>query len=126
VIKLKDILEGRVLEKGGVASDFWWMDSNGNLIPVSGLGHAQKGGEILQKHHNITPKLLTQVFPEMYKLGYIRVGFAGMMGEYYIEINYDSKKPPTLKQWRELKDLAIEKGASNISDDTGRRTIRID
>lgn len=110
------------LNESGMPSKYWWMDPNGELIPVPYDGHAVKGAEIIK---NKTGRISLDVYPDMYKLGYIRVGFAGMWGQYLIEINY-GQKPPSLKQWKALKDLAIETGADTIRDDTRKKEVRVD
>lgn len=139
MIKLKDILSGNVrgvqslheagmpafFLEGGRESEYWWMDKHGELTPVGHEQHSPVGRQILKQKHNIDVPYPYNVFEQMFKLGYIRVGFAGMMGEYYIEINH-GQGFPNLKQWKSLKDLAIEMGAVEISDDTNGKRIRVD
>jgi len=114
------------LQESGRPSKFWWMDPDTNLIPVSGLGHAQKGGDILNQKFGVTIKQVKDAYPELYKRGYVRVGFAGMLGQYFLEVTYDRSRPPSLKQWQALKDLAVETGAEVINDEPMRRNIRVD
>jgi hypothetical protein len=110
------------LNDSGIPSKFWWMDSNGDLTPVSKFGHAEFGKQILRKKYGIESE---STFTEMYKKGYIRVGFVGLWGQYNLEINYIRSNPPSSKQWKALKDLAIEMGADSIRDDTSGREVRV-
>jgi len=114
------------LQEAGVASKFWWMDPDAQLIPVADQGHAQKGGDILHQKFGLLLRQLKDAYPEMYKRGYVRVGFAGMLGQYFLEVTYDRSHPPSLKQWKALKDLAVEMGAEVINDEPMRRNIRVD
>lgn len=112
------------LNESGIPSRSWWMEPDGGLIPVAEtFGHAKKGKEILRHKFGVDTE---NVYGEMQGRGYIRVGFAGMMGQYHIEINYVRSRPPTATQWRALKDLAIEMGASTIEDDSRGGSIRVD
>jgi hypothetical protein len=126
VDKTKWVGMKRCVNESGFPSKFWWMDKDTNLIPVPGTGHAQKGGEILDSQFGVRVQKLSQVYPEMFKRGFIRLGFAGMMGQYFLELNYDKTVPPNSKQWKAVKDLAIEMGAEVIDDQPSRRTVRVD
>lgn len=111
------------LNENGIPSKFWWMDPDGELIPVPKFGHARVGTSILKKKFGIETE---HVFTELQARGYIRVGFAGLWSQYFIEINHNRNKPPTATQWRALKDLAIELGADSIDDNSTGLKVRVD
>lgn len=108
------------LMEHGQPSKYWWMDKDGNTIPVGPEQHAPKGREILGL------PISSGVYQEMYDAGYLRIAFTGYWGTYQIELNYNPHKPPSLRQWKALKDLAIEMGAESIRDNTGGKEVRVD
>ena len=108
------------LNESGLPSKYWWMDRNGELIPVGPEQHAPMGRQILGLPSS------AGVYQEMYDEGYLRVAFTGYWGSYQVEINHDPHKKPSLTQWRALKDLAIEMGAEAVRDNTDGKLVRVD
>lgn len=114
------------LNESGRPSKFWWMDSNGELTPVGSEQHAPVGRQILKQKFRQEIPPHQDAFQPMYSKGYVRVAFTGLMVGYILEINYNPKNPPSSLQWKALKDLAIETGATDIHDNTRGRRIRVD
>ena len=122
----RENMDAHQLCEAGAPSKYWWMDPNGELIPVGHEQHSPEARKILKTKFNIALDYYESVYPAMYAKGYVRVGFAGLWGQYTIEINHAPGKSPSSRQWQALKDLAIELGAAEIADHTDTKTVRVD
>lgn len=115
-MKLKLILEG-------IYGKFWWMDPRGKLTRVMKLdpdtGHHEAALQLLQTM-GVVPQ--TDIFRQMYELGWLRVAYKGDRGSYVLEFSTTPDKQPTARQLDALKDLATELNAHEIRNTATRQT----
>ncbi len=101
-----------------LGNDYWWMGPDYKFHDVGGYGHWEWGKDYLLSI-NKYPASTNLVYQSMYNLGWIRVcKILYNDGEIVMTYNYDSKKPPTIKQIKAIHDWAIENGCSIMRDDT--------
>lgn len=118
MIKLKDLIQEHVY------NEYWRMDDDLNFHKVVAEGHHPWATEYLKNTGNY-PGYTNEVYPKMYKLGFIRVCKIGYMGDTILTYNYNVELPPSSKKIKALKDWAIEHRCDSIRDDTARRKIEI-
>lgn len=90
-----------------------WMDTDGKFHEVNYEQHREWARQYLGDRGITT---FDNSYTELYKMGFIRVVIGGSE-LYYNYYNIEGKRiPPTQKQMKSLKDLAIEQGCQWIHD----------
>jgi hypothetical protein len=87
----------------------FWVDRDGNMIPVGQFGHKAIARKLLAEKHGVAEPLLVSngmMYGTMFDLGYVR---GARVGDSYV---YDSPKPLTNAQRRAIRNHAIEAGLS--------------
>lgn len=112
-----------LLTENVVGLKFWWLDPNLKLHPVAFEHHRYWAADYLHKLGQKVNIKTDNVYEIMYRLGFIRVVKQRYGDEVVLSYQYDKQKPITLKQLKQINDLAIEEQCDYVSNDvTGKET----
>ena len=110
-ILIKEIV--RCVLKEQSSDKFYWLSPSGEFHNVSRFGHDDWAAKYL-KQIDKYPYDDGDLFSAMSKLGWYRVVYFQHFGVPTIEYEFAKSNPPTPRQIKAIKDLAIELGAKDI------------
>ena len=100
------------LNESTEADRFYWMDPNAKLVPVPRYGH-EEWAELFLKQTLQSPKD-HDIYGAMDRLRWYRIIFTEYMGKKIVSYDHSRDRPPSSRQLRAIKDLAIELGADEV------------
>jgi len=104
-----------------------WLDPDGKFHPIGYQEHGAYAIHVLSQM-GVKRNLYVNSYEELYKRKFIRVTFGGNKILYFNYAMNDVKivPPPSSKQMKELKDLAIERGYDVLFDEHLNKQVNYD